>query len=89
MTRRLRRIATTQPRTMKKRGKAITGPNHGWSFLSSRPTDIGVAKKKFSNRGCGLHDRCAKRGAFCGRNEKIVRPPQRSAASRTKSLLSK
>jgi len=56
MTCRLRRIAVTQARTIKKNGKAITTPNHGFSFLSMRPTDIGVIKKKFSIKGRDLHD---------------------------------
>jgi len=56
MTCRLRRIAVTQARTIKKKGKAITTPNHGFSFLSMRPTEMGVIKKKFNIRGRDLHE---------------------------------
>lgn len=53
---RLRRIATTQARRIKKKGMAITTPSHGSCFLSMIPTEMGVSRKKLSNKGCGLHD---------------------------------
>jgi len=53
---RLRKIATTQARMIKRRGVATVGPNHGfWSFFMI-PTEIGVIRKKLNSRGCGLHD---------------------------------
>lgn len=67
MMRRLRRIATTQAKMIKKNGTAITGPNHGTSALSMMPTEIGVSRKKFNNKGCGLQDAWAKWGALPGR----------------------
>ena len=69
MTRRLRRIAVTQAVMIKRRGMATTAPNHGFSFLSMRPTEMGVIRKKFNTSGCGLHDDWAKRGVFCGIKE--------------------
>lgn len=53
---RLRRIATTHARMIKKKGMAITGPSHGSSSLCMIPTEMGVSRKKLSNKDCGLQD---------------------------------
>ena len=69
MMSRLRRIAVTQARMIKNSGMAITTPNHGFSCLAPRPTEMGVIRKKFNSRGRGWHDCWAKRRALCGTKE--------------------
>jgi hypothetical protein len=51
MTCRLRRIAVTQARTIRNSGKATTTANHGLFSPASKPTEMGVRRKKFNTRG--------------------------------------
>lgn len=56
MMRRLRRIAMSQARRIRKKGTATTGPIHGISPLHIIPAEMGVSRKKLNNKDCGLHD---------------------------------
>jgi len=46
----------TQATTNNNKGMATTTPIHGLSPPSSIAAEMGVIRKKFNNRGRGLHD---------------------------------